>query len=61
MSGQKFHVSPSKRKTVNPSTPAQFSVVNRAQDGHEWSASSTGDETHIDVFGDDDEWGRQLV
>ena len=57
MSRQKSHVSPSKWKTVNPSTPAQFSLENWAQDDHRGCASGTGGETHIGTFGDDDGWG----
>ena len=57
MSKQKSHVSPSKDKPANPSTSAQFSLINRAQHDHGGGTLGIGDETHIDIFGDDDEWG----
>ena len=61
VSTQKSHVSPSKHKTPNPSLSTQFSMVNWAQDDRKGGTPSIWNETHIDIFGDDDEWGRQLV
>ena len=53
MSRRKSHVSPSECKTTNPSTPAQFSLVNWAPR----KTSNIWDETYIDIFGGGDERG----
>lgn len=39
MSRPKSHVSPSERKITNPSTSAQFPLVNRAQYNHRGTTS----------------------
>lgn len=61
MSRRKSHVSPSEEKLANPSTSAQFSLVNRAQGDHRGGTPSIGNETYLDIFGDDDGWGCWLV
>jgi len=61
MSRPKSHVSPSECKIANPSTSAQFSLVNREQDDHRGTTSDIWDETHIDTFKGDDGRGCRSI